>query len=508
MSISVGSKPNTSARWLLSAVLDAGSFISWDSPVDYALHPESYRSDLQEAATKSGADESVITGEGRIRGRRVAVAISEFDFLAGSIGLSAANRLVCMFERATAEGLPVLASPASGGTRMQEGTPAFVAMVKITDAVSRYKQNGLPYLVYLRSPTTGGVMASWGSLGHVTAAEPGALLGFLGPRVHEALTGERFPPNIQTSENMHDRGLVDAVFPPDHLRDVVSRTLALVDKRYSQTVHGTSPLLRTTAVPKPSDRTEGSTPVWGSILRTRTPDRPGVRELLRYGASDMLSLSGTGEGERTSGVLAALVRFHGINCVLVGQDRRSDAPIGPMALRQAIRGMQLAEDLRLPLISVIDTDGADLSPHAENRGIAGAIARSIAHMMGLQTPTVSLLLGQGTGGAALAMLPADRTIATTHAWLAPLPPEGASAIRHRTTDRAAEMAEQQQISAHSLRRAGIIDVIVDEPENMAGATNDFMSQLSWVLAATMEELIEVPPSTLAAERRRKYSRIA
>ncbi len=128
-----------------------------------------------------------------MRGRRVAVVACEFGFLAGSIGVDSAERLVRAIERATAERLPLLAAPVSGGTRMQEGTLAFVQMVKISAAIAAHKKAGLPYLVYLRHPTTGGVMASWGSLGHVTVAEPGALVGFLGPRVYEALYGRDFP---------------------------------------------------------------------------------------------------------------------------------------------------------------------------------------------------------------------------------------------------------------------------------------------------------------------------
>ena len=195
------------ATELLAEVLDAGSYRSWDAPiVDPESGPE-YRQELAAARAKTGVDESVLTGEGLIRGRRVAVIVSEFRFLAGSIGQAAAERIVNAVERATREGLPLLAGPASGGTRMQEGTIAFLSMVKISAAVRTHRQAGLPYLVYLRHPTTGGVMASWGSLGHITAAEPGALLGFLGPRVYEALHGTPFPENVQTAENLFDKGL-------------------------------------------------------------------------------------------------------------------------------------------------------------------------------------------------------------------------------------------------------------------------------------------------------------
>lgn len=129
----------------------------------------------------------------------MAIIVCEFGFLGGSIGVAAGERLVVAIRRATQEQLPLLALPTSGGTRMQEGTTAFLQMVKITAALIKHKEAHLPYLVYLRNPTTGGVFASWGSLGHVTIAEPGALVGFLGPRVFEALYNSPFPAGVQTA---------------------------------------------------------------------------------------------------------------------------------------------------------------------------------------------------------------------------------------------------------------------------------------------------------------------
>src|SRR5690242_5071386 len=159
------------ARELIALVLDDGSWVSWDSPPARVGVSEEYAAELRAAEERTGVDESVLTGEGTMLGRRVAVLASEFGFLAGSIGRDAADRLVAAVKRATAERLPLLAAPASGGTRMQEGTPAFVEMVTISRAVARHKAAGLPYLVYLRHPTTGGVFASWGSLGHVRSEE-------------------------------------------------------------------------------------------------------------------------------------------------------------------------------------------------------------------------------------------------------------------------------------------------------------------------------------------------
>lgn len=202
------------AAELLDLVLDEGTFTPWDRPAEQPPTSPGYAADLDAARLKSGHDESVMTGEGRIRGHRVAVIVSEFSFLAGSIGRAASRRITDAVRRATDEGIPLLACPASGGTRMQEGAPAFLAMVDITQAIRRHKDRGLPYLVYLRHPTTGGVMASWGSLGHVTFAEPEALLGFLGPRVFEALNGQPFPSGVQTAENLYRHGLIDGIATP------------------------------------------------------------------------------------------------------------------------------------------------------------------------------------------------------------------------------------------------------------------------------------------------------
>src|ERR1700712_5808113 len=403
---------------LRDAVLDEGSFVSWDSPpLDVAADDE-YRRDLADARAATGLDESVLTGEGTVFGRRVAVVASEFDFLAGSIGVAAAERITAAVERATAEALPLVASPSSGGTRMQEGTVAFLQMVKIAAAVELHKQAHLPYLVYLRHPTTGGVFASWGSLGHVTAAEPGALIGFLGPRGYEQLYGEAFPKGVQTAENLHRHGVIDGVVSLELLRATLDRTLRVIADEPD------SPPTAPPAEPVPD------LPAWTSVEASRRPDRPGVGYLLRHGTTETVLLSGTDRGEAAT-MLLALARCGGQPAVVVGQQRVVGGLVGPRALREARRGMALAAELRLPLVLVIDTAGPALSAEAEQGGLAGEIARCLAELVTLDTPTVSVLLGQGSGGPALAMVPADPVFAALHGWLAPLPPEGASAIVYR-----------------------------------------------------------------------------
>jgi acyl-CoA carboxylase subunit beta len=479
---------------LREAVLDDGSFRSWDAPPLSVAADDGYRRELAEAAAATGLDESVVTGEGTVYGRRVAVVACEFDFLAGSIGVAAAERITAAVQRATAERLPLLASPSSGGTRMQEGTVAFLQMVKIAAAVELHKRAHLPYLVYLRHPTTGGVFASWGSLGHITVAEPGALVGFLGPRVYEHLYGEPFPAGIQTAENLQRHGVIDAVIPLDRLRDTLDRALKVVADEPDA------------PPPEPADEPLPDVPAWDSVEASRRPDRPGVAQLLRHGATEWALLSGTGFGEAAT-TLLALARFGGQPAVVLGQQRVVGGVVGPAALREARRGMALAAGLKLPLVLVIDTAGPALSAEAEEGGLAGEIARCLAELVTLDTPTVSVLLGQGSGGPALAMVPADRVLAALHGWLAPLPPEGASAIVYRDVDHAPELAAAQGIRSADLLRNGIVDVVVPEHPDAADEPVEFAKRLSATIANELHRLREIPDEVRLEARLTRYRRI-
>ena len=449
-----------SAQELLDLVLDGGSFESWDEPIDISDAPPDYRAELEAAREAAGTDESVLTGRGLVHGRPVAVVVNEFRFLAGSIGLAAAGRITSAVRRATAEHLPVLATTASGGTRMQEGTPAFVQMIEISRAVMEHRAAGLPYLVYLRHPTTGGVYASWGSLAHVTVAEPGALIGFLGPKVFEALNGTPFPEGVQTAENLAWHGVIDGVVPAEELPAMVDAVLAVLVDPPSE------PRLR-----RRTGELDAERDAWAAIEETRGEDRIGVREVLRAGADVVLPLSGTEKGERDHTVLVVLARLDGEPCLVVGQDRSRQGPakpMGPGALRTARRAMRLANEMRLPLVTVIDTPGAELSQRAEEGAIAGEIARCLAGLATMTVPTVSVVLGQGCGGGALALLPAKRVIVAEKAWLMPLPPEGASVIVHGDTSRAGELARGMRVRAVDLLAHGTAHHVVPEPDDDSG----------------------------------------
>ncbi len=465
----------TTTADLLGVVVDDGSWRSWDAPATDPGGRPDYVAELAAARAHTGGDESVITGSARVAGLPVAVVASDFDFLAGSVGSAAADRIVAAFERATALGLPVLGLPTSGGTRMQEGTPAFLRMAGIAAAVRSHTAAGLPYLVYLRHPTTGGVFATWGSLGDVTFAEPGALVGFLGPRVYEGLYGSAFPGDVQTAEGLAAAGVLDGVATPGQWRQTVVHTLTVWRARPDT---GVVPPGWENPTPEVSHRPSSRSPVrpsqdelgaWEAIERTRDPSRTGAADLIAD-LPGAVELSGTGTGERATATRVWLVVLEGIGCVVVAQDRSRQTEfgsagrgIGPADLRLARRAMRLAERWAVPLVSIVDTQGAELSAAAEQGALAGEIARSLADLMHLRTPTVSVLLGGGGGGGALALLPADRVVAAGDSWVTPLPVEGASLISHRTVDRAPEIAERQRIRAVDLARAGAVDRVVAVP---------------------------------------------
>ncbi|MFW0791361.1 carboxyl transferase domain-containing protein [Gordonia sp. CPCC 205333] len=422
----------------LIASLTAGVFESWDTPVDDGVIEVAYADSLGRARERTGVDESVITGVGAVGRIRTVLIVSEFGFLGGSIGAASGRRIVTAIRRATIERLPILAAPASGGTRMQEGTPAFLQMVSISAAVAAHRAAGLPYLVYLRHPTTGGVFASWGSMGQVTWAQPGALIGFLGPRVYQGLHGEPFPDDVQVSENLLRHRLIDDVVTLDELGDRLRRLL--------------SQLVDSSEIVEPQHHSDYPTPVadaWAAVRATRAPGRPGLSELLASIPGE--SIVGPGP------VRLALANFGGVSALVVGQDRGVDAELLPADLALARRGIGLAAEWNLALVTVIDTSGAALSVAAEEGGQAGQIAACMAALLATSSPTVAVLMGQGAGGGALALFPADWVIAADDAWLSPLPPEGASLIMYRDTAHASKMVGPQRIWSHDLHRLGVVD---------------------------------------------------
>ncbi|MFE6747903.1 carboxyl transferase domain-containing protein [Kitasatospora purpeofusca] len=493
------------AHQLIGLLVDPGSFVSWDDPVTTEPRDAEYRASLTRARERTGIDEAVVTGIGRIGGGQAALIASEFGFLGGSIGVATAERITRAVEQATAARLPLIALPVSGGTRMQEGSAAFLCMLRITAAVQAHRAAGLPYLTYLRNPTMGGVFASWGTLGHLVFAEPGARLGFLGPRVYEELRGVQLPPDVQRAEKLAERGLVDAVVAPEELREVLRRSLSVLTRRALPAPSPSAPSVPTVPAPTaPAERPDA----WEAVLRTRHPDRPGTRELLRRTTEELVLLDSP--GGRDGALVRALAVLDGQPAVVVGQQRRAGAQERPFTaadLRSVRRTARFAEQLGLPLVTVVDTAGAELSVQAELDGVAVEIAHCLTTLLSLRTPVLAVLLGQGSGGGALALLPADRVLAAGNAWLAPLPPEGASAIVHRDGSHAPELARAQGIGAHDLAAVGLVDTVIPELPDAADEPAAFCARVGHAVSTALAALTATTTSDRLTARAVRHRRL-
>jgi len=505
-----------SAHERVALVADPGSLEPWDEdvvsddPLNFADR-KPYAERLRDAADRTGRSEGVLTSRVTVDGQSLVVISAEFGFLGGSIAVATGERIARAFDRATAEALPVLALTASGGSRMQEGVLALVQMTKLAAAVRRLRDAGGLYVVYLMHPTTGGVLASWASLGTVTFAMPGALIGFGGPRVVELTTGQALPRGVQSAERLYERGLVDDLVEPPGLRRRVSRLVSLA----SPTVRRET--LRATTGPGAENGPTSAPPpregdAWVSVQHARDPARPSAPELLAAWGGDAIALRGDGSGGGDDpGCLLALARLWGRPFVVVAQSRspatREPARMNAAGYRKARRGMALAGELGLPLVTIIDTPGAEVSVAAEEGGVAAEIARCLSDMSAVPTATVSVLLGEGGSGGALALLPADRVVCAEHATLAVIAPEGASAILYRSVDRAPELAGSQAGASWDLWRWGIADVVVVEEPSAAREPQAFAQRLGEALRRELETLLAEDPDERRQRRRRRYRNI-
>src|SRR4051794_2635224 len=500
-----------SARERIALVADDGRLEPWDEdvvsddPLGFSdVRP--YTERLAEARERTGLGESVLTGLVHVHGRRLVVIAGEFGFLGGSIGTATGERVARALERAVERRLPVLALPASGGTRMQEGAPALMQMAKLAAAVRRLRDAGLPYVVCLMHPTTGGVLASWGGLGTVTWAEPGALVGFGGPRVVEMLTGAPLPEGVQRAEHLLERGLLDDVVAPPDLRERLARVLAVAARRSEGALAHWSPAAAPAGMLADPTRRDA----WASVQHARNPARPSAADLLAAWATDVTPLRGdrAGGGDDPA-CLTALARVREIQSVVIAQSRGPAGParMGPAGYRKARRVMEIARELGLPLLTIVDTPGAEMSVAAEEGALSYAIADCLATLGALPVPTLAVLAGEGGSGGALALLVADRVVCAEHASLEAIAPEGASAILYRSTDRAAELAATQGGASWDLVRFGIADVVVPEHPSADCEPTAFAERLGAVVEAELRALIATDPATRLAGRARRYRQL-
>lgn len=401
--------------------------------------------------------DSVVTGRAVVDGARTSgryvVMAGRFECLGGSMGAVHGERVVRAYRRAAIERLPVVVISSSGGARLQEGMVALAQLARTAGAARAHASAGLLSVAVLRPPTTGGVLASYVSLTDVRAAEPGATIGFAGPRVVELTTGSTLPSQSHTAESAHRAGLVDAlVAPPDQAAwleaALALRDLALPARPLPAAANG--------GLDGPVEVSDGG--AWQEVLRARARSRPtGIDHAARL-CQSWIELRGADPTVR-----AAMARIGGRRVVVIANDRHcAGGRPGPGGYRLARRAIALAGRLGLPLLTLVDTPGADPSPASEAAGIADEIARTLADMAELPTPSVSVCVGEGGSGGALALAAADRLLMCEHAVFSVIGPEGAAAILARNADAAPTMAGRLRLTSTDVVELGIADAVVPE----------------------------------------------
>ena len=396
--------------------------------------------------------ESVATGLVNFRDRRVVWVETHFDRLAGTMGVVAGERIVRAFDRAAALRLPVIAVTATGGARLQEGMLALVQMGRTAAARGRHAAAGLLMAAIYGSPTTGGVYASWASLADVRAALPGATVGFGGPRVVEHVTGQRPPATSHTAESAYAAGLVDALLDQGEELAWVAGLLGLHDRplrvpRWRPMAFGTGQIL-----PSASSGRQ-------AVPLARSVSRPSGLEWAAALTSSWSDLHG-----RDPAIRAGLATLGGQRVVVIAMDRHAQANgaarPGPAAFRLAQRAVSLAGQLSFPILTIVDTPGAEPGPAAEADGIAVEIAKTLRDIASVPTPTVAICVGEGGSGGAMALGYADRLIMLDDSVFSVITPEAAAVVLGRDPALGPEMADELRLTATELLALGIADEVL------------------------------------------------
>lgn len=485
--------------------VDEDTFEEWDAQMDFVnpLQFKGYENKVKTLKEKTGLDEAVLTGKGMIQGNPAVIAVCDGRFLMASMGEIVGEKITRAVERATREHLPVVIFACSGGARMQEGIVSLMQMAKTAAALKHHSQAGLLYVSVLTDPTTGGVTASFAMLGDVILAEPQALIGFAGPRVIEQTIGEKLPKGFQRSEFLLEHGFIDRIVERNEMKQVLGDILAMhsVSKECPKTDEIQE------ALENRNEFGSRKTP-WERVQISREKDRPVGQDYLKQLFPDFMELHGDRAFGDDKAVIGGIARFHGRPVTVIVQSKgkstkenleRHFGMPSPEGYRKALRLMKQAEKFQRPVLCFVDTPGAFCGVEAEERGQGEAIARNLFEMAALIVPVLSVVIGEGGSGGALAMAVANEVWMMENAIYSILSPEGFAAILWKDSTRAKEAAEVMKLTAIDLKELGIIEQIIPEPEgytveNMQPVTADLGEKIEAFLKkweqCVGEEIVE------------------
>lgn len=493
------------ARERIATLLDPGTFHEDDRGVT-AIDPisfqgrQSYRSQVISAQRRTGLAEAALTGTGTVGGRPVVVAVLDFSFLGGSIGVVAGERLARAFEKAGSRRTPILTVCSTSGTRMQEGLLALMQTPRVVAALRRFDKVGLPHITILTDPTTGSSYTGFVNLADVAVAEPNALIGYAAMRVLQESQLTDLPAGAHTSEVHLRHGLIDAVVPRPQLRDAMAVVLDLLAGEY-----------RLTAAREPNRRPAAHShrPAWQQVQLSRHQARPTALDLIAGMTDSFFELHGDRSGDDDASVVAGLASLGGEAVVLIGQVRPHGQPppagwIRASGFRKAIRAMEIASKCSLPVVTLIDTEGALPTLENEETGLGQAMARCMATMLDLQVPTVAVITGEGSSEAAVAMAVADRVLMLDNAVYEVVRPEDAAKILYQEASLAGEVAERLRITSHDCLKLGIVDATVPEPGD--GAHTNHAEAALLLRRSILRQLTSVQRMRPRRRLERRYER--
>ena len=467
-------------RTRIRMVADTGTFQEWftdletENPLEYPGYEEKI-ADLQE---KTKLHEAVTVGKCMVNGLETVLGVCDARFLMGSMGYVVGEKITRAFERATEEKLPVVLFTSSGGARMQEGIVSLMQMAKTSAAIRKHSEAGLFYLPILTDPTTGGVTASFAMLGDVILAEPGALIGFAGPRVIAQTIGQKLPEGFQRAEFLVEKGIIDGVVERQELKETVWKLLKIHQDSMKYIHYGKTqnmenfPEIRSSRGKAGTDGKSELT-AWERVEISRSKERPTTLSYVQQIFDEFLELHGDRAFRDDGAVIGGIAMFGGQPVTVIGQQKgknvkeniyRNFGMASPEGYRKALRLMKQAEKFGRPVVTFVDTPGAACGIEAEERGQGEAIARNLLEMSGIQTPMVSILIGEGGSGGALGLAVTDEVWMMENATYSILSPEGFASILWKDGKRAKEASEVMKITAKDLKKLQIIEKVIREPE--------------------------------------------